>query len=148
MYKPDFAQAQYTLIAEVEAKPQGDWNSALGVIVAAIASSIVTVIVAFNKWIAAWINRLTNASERGKQDYAIGTRRIASVYASIEQMGKLEGVDRIVVFTGTNCGGVPDPKKPYTVKPLYRWSTGTNDGTGRNPDDVYVVMFELIAVIS
>lgn len=135
---PDFAQAQHILVAQADPnKPTVDWTTAFGLILAALAGSVVTAFAGLNKVIAAWWARMARTVEKGKINHAAGARRIAAVYQSIEQMGTLEGVDRIIVFTGTNCGGVPDPKKPYTVRPLYRWSTGTNNGLGRAPDDIY-----------
>lgn len=99
---------------------------AFAMLVAAIAAGA-------KEYIAAFFRKLAKNVEKEKRTYAHGVQRIADFHKFLEHIGRFDFVDRLLVFTGTNCGGVPDPKKPYVVKCFYGWSSLP----GKNPERLY-----------
>jgi hypothetical protein len=96
------------------------------VVVTAIATGFRDIIAAFFK---RWVLQI----ESGKKKYIDGVRTKTEFHECLERIGRLDFVDRVLIFTGTNCGGVPDAKKPYIVRCFYGWS----NVPGKNPENQY-----------
>jgi hypothetical protein len=91
-------------------------------IFAAAVAVVVAVATGFKDVVVAFFRRWAKSIEKGKRDYTAGVKRITDFHECLERIGRLDFVDRVLIFTGTNCGGVPDPKKPYIVRCFYGWS--------------------------
>lgn len=70
-----------------------------------------------NAWFARW------KSGVGRVQHFQGIKEIAKWHSIIESIRALPYVDRVLVFTGRNGGGVPKPGKPYYVCCTGGWST-------------------------
>ena len=53
---------------------------------------------------------------------------LADFNAILDQTEKIEAVGRVLVFVGHNCGGLPQPGSPYTVRTQTGWNV-RDDGT-------------------
>lgn len=84
-----------------------------------------------------------------RQNY-LGIKDIAKLYEIFENIVGENFVDRILLFTGANGGGVPKAGKPYFVSATAGWST--NGGhperpySGRIPPDAFY-MASLVEMI-
>jgi hypothetical protein len=88
--------------------------AAILVLIAATATGLKEYIqVRFKKWV--------KNAEREKQTYANGIKKHAHFLQYVEHINQYSFVDRVLVFSGTNCGGIPDPKKPYTLTCFRSW---------------------------
>jgi hypothetical protein len=105
------------------------------VVIAAIATGIVGLLTAFFSGVkgvvTAWLRRLERRA--GANDYHRGVKGIIQWYEIIESLKELEYVDRVLIFSGTNSGGVPLPGKPYYVACTGGWATN-----GKHPERLYV----------
>lgn len=111
----------------------GDPNVLFAAIAASLAALGTALLAGFKDVIAAFFKKWAHSVERGKRNYADGVKRIADFHECLERIGRLEFVDRVLIFTGTNCGGVPDPKKPYIVRCFYGWASDP----AKHPEENY-----------
>lgn len=54
-----------------------------------------------------------------KDKFLESLRKMYEIYSVIDAIGYETGADRVILFSGHNCGGVPEVFKPYTVSGLY-----------------------------
>lgn len=107
------------------------WQGIVGAVVAGLA----LVIPVFFKGVRDWIESKFNALVMGlSPDQEIeALKRIKTFHTIFERVRDLAYVDRVLLFTGGNCGGIPDAGKPYIVNCFYGWSTVVN----HHPEDIY-----------
>lgn len=110
-----------------------DWDKFLYAVLGGLAVLITTILAGLKGAINAYFTKWTRSIEREKRTYAQGVQKIADFHKFLEHIGKFAFVDRLLVFTGTNCGGVPDPKKPYIIKCFYGWASDPK----KNPEKLY-----------
>lgn len=132
-----FAQGTTEPNTTPPAPPTTDWTIVLAAAAFGAASVAAAFFAGLKDVVVALFRKLAQTVERGKKKHTDGVRQIAAVMECLQQMGDLTGVDRAIVFTGTNCGGVPDSKKPYVVRPLYRWPLMMSSDPSRSPEVVY-----------
>jgi hypothetical protein len=77
--------------------------------------------------VAAWFRRWTRAVEAGGDVHLAGVRKNVEFRKCCEGIQKLEFVDRVLIFQGTNCGGIPAPPRAYVVECLDGWATAPGD---------------------
>lgn len=111
----------------------GDPNVLFAAIAAGLAALGTALLAGFKDVITAFFKKWATSVEKGRRNYSDGVKRIADFHECLERIGRLEFVDRVLIFNGTNCGGVPDPKKPYIVRCFYGWSA---DPT-KHPEESY-----------
>lgn len=92
-----------------------------GVAVASAAALIVTAMATgFRDIIVAWTKKIINSVKRS--NYLGRIRRMQKFLHLFETLRIIEEVQRCVIFTGHNCGGMPSAGKAYTVQCLDGWS--------------------------
>ena len=96
-----------------------DWSAflllilgAIGGIIAALAAGLKNVIIA---WMERWVRTV-------RQGMAIRLSVIGDYIESIEDIKKIGNVDRVIVFSGKNGGGLPTPGKPFVIRAQTGWS--------------------------
>lgn len=67
-------------------------------------------------------------SRIAKRRYSLGFKAISDFHDILEKLKPMPNVDRVLVFSGKNCGGMPEAGKPYTVNCFYGWP---QDATSR-----------------
>ena len=68
-----------------------------------------------------------------REKHALGLKDIAEFQSILDQMKPLANVDRVLLFTGKNGGGLPKAGKPYTVNCFFGWSMDPL----KHPDQTY-----------
>ncbi len=104
-------------------------------IIIVTTSLIVVVVGAFTigmrKVIAAsfdkWADRILT------KKYKLGLHRVSEFMAAFDNIASLGFVERIMMLEGRNCGGIPEPGKPYMVECIRGKSI---DGKA-NPKELY-----------
>lgn len=76
-------------------------------------SGIRELVIVWFKAIIAHINR---------KNYLGYIHKMAKFLSCFESLKKIEEIQRCVLFTGHNCGGMPSPGKLYTVQSLDGWT--------------------------
>jgi hypothetical protein len=100
-----------------------DWSHVITALIGAAAMLILAFAAGAKEYITAFFRKLTKNIEKEKQTYTHGLQRVANYRKFIEHIASFDCVDRLIVFSGTNCGGIPDPKKSYEVKALLVWAS-------------------------
>lgn len=104
-------------------------------IAASMATAVIAVVSTFSagirKVIMAWFDKQSAIVMRGK--YGNGIQRMAEFHEIIELFRPMKFVDRVLLFKGSNCGGMPDPKRKYTVQCFFGWSSDPN----KHPEEIY-----------
>jgi hypothetical protein len=97
---------------------------AAGVIIAAIA-------IGAKGYIAAWFE--DRKKRIGQRDNYLGMVEVAQLYQICDTLVREEFVDRILLFTGSNGGGVPKAGSPYFVTA----TAGYSNQPGVHPERAY-----------
>lgn len=100
-------------------------------VLSAISGLLIAVFSGGKKVVDAYFERAAKRVMDTK--YVSGLEGIAAFHRVLEEFKKLDFVDRMLIFRGSNCGGTPDPKRPYNVRCFFGWS---KDPTKR-PEDNY-----------
>jgi len=104
-------------------------------IVTALGVGLVAVITLFfnelKVVVADWFAALRKRLKR--ESYAARITAIAKFMTAIEALREVPQVDRVIVYRGHNCGGMPTPGKPFFVRAFYGWSKDKN----KDPMDRY-----------
>lgn len=96
-----------------------DWTSVLGALALGLVLLITTLFTGFKEVITVWFKKFTqNVS---KTTYVRELERLASFLHAFEDIQKIVGIDRCLIFRGHNCGGLPTAGKPYTVRAIHGW---------------------------
>lgn len=94
-------------------------------VVIAIAAGLALVVTAFfsglKEIVQTWMSRLNRKLK--KQTYIQRVEKLAEYMDIFYSLKKLGSVQRCLIFHGHNCGGLPTPGKPYTVRAVFGWST-------------------------
>lgn len=56
-----------------------------------------------------------------KRTYIQQIEKLAVFLETLDEMRKIRDLQRCLIFHGHNCGGLPTPGKPYTVRALLGW---------------------------
>ena len=107
------------------------WQLLLVAFGAVAATLIATLGTGVRQLLLAWFDRRAKAMARVK--FTGGVQQVAEFHRVLELFRDLKFVDRMLVFRGSNCGGIPDPKRPYTVRCFYGWSKDP----AKHPEDSY-----------
>ena len=103
--------------------PSGDitltWTTIGVAFVAGVAAVVTASLGGFKQIVATWFEL---AELRLRKRYANGVKQIALMYRVIEDAKRRPYVHRILMLTGRNCGGIPQPPKPFTVSAFFGWS--------------------------
>ena len=95
---------------------------ALGVGLAGVATTFFT---GLRGVIEVWFKGIKKQVSR--QDYAESLKPLFEFYRCFESIRSISHVGRIILWSGKNCGGLPCPGKPYTVKAVDGWSVQGED---------------------
>jgi len=99
-------------------------------VIASIITGVVIVVAAFftglRDIVITWLHRLQIQLRR--RTYTQRVEQLARFLEVFEGLGKINGVDRAVIFHGHNCGGLPAPGRPYTVKAIHAWCNEPSKG--------------------
>lgn len=102
-----------------------------------LLGTVAVLLLAFNTgaktYITAWFAKVTKKLEDGPKIYKNGIEKYCEFHIGLEKIGKLKYVTRVLLFRGSNCGGVPSPGQPYIVRCFYGWA---EDPT-LNPEEKY-----------
>ena len=102
----------------------GGTLTAAGVVGAAVAYGLRDVARAY---FARWSGDIEGKLRPGEAE------RTGRFAATFDRLRDLKTVDRVLLFTGWNAGGLPKRGKPYTARCYYGWSTAA----GRHPESDY-----------
>ena len=95
-------------------------------ILTALAGFVVAILAsakpAVQRRIISWID----PREKRERKYLHGLEQIAHLYAFFKAISQITAVDRVILFIGHNCGGVPSPTAPYWVCAIYGHSNHAN----------------------
>ena len=58
-------------------------------------------------------------SKKETSKFLTSLRKMYEIYETVDSIGYETGADRVILFSGHNCGGVPEIYKPYNVSGLY-----------------------------
>jgi hypothetical protein len=108
-----------------------DWSAVIIAVAVGCAALATTFFTGAKGILEAWMEKMRRRVKRVK--YADGIQRVAKFHALLENLKQMPFVDRVLVFVGRNCGGLPDPSKPYTVSCFYGWS----QIAGKHPELAY-----------
>jgi len=62
--------------------------------------------------------------EAAKKDLVVdGLQRTRRTYAAVEDIAKVSGAQRVILFAGHNGGGIPQPSSPFWVSSTYLHAT-------------------------
>jgi hypothetical protein len=86
-----------------------------------LVSLITIVFTGLREVVTTWFRSVTNNMRR--KSYLTHISRVAKFLALVESVRDIEEVQRVVLFRGHNCGGVPVPGKPYTVRAIDGWTS-------------------------
>ena len=100
-------------------------------IAGAVAGLIIAVSTGLKKVVDAYFERA--AKQMMQKRYINGMHAVAQFHKIIEEFRKLDHVDRVLLFRGSNCGGTPDPKRPYNVRCFFGWSKDPS----KHPEESY-----------
>jgi hypothetical protein len=93
-------------------------------ITAAVAAGVVTLLASTFSGLKGVIEAKFAEWRRSllRRSYAHGLGATVEFTTLVEQMKKIEAVDRVLVFVGQDSGGLPKAGKPYTVRAHIGWS--------------------------
>lgn len=102
-------------------------------VTAAIAATLAAIVAALGPLVVAWLRRWADPAARLRQKYIDGLTAIAELYRGLADLAAVEGVARVIVFAGHNCGGLPSIGSPYWVRGMF----GVAEKGRRDPSEEY-----------
>lgn len=96
-----------------------DWTAFLLLILGAVGGIITALAAGLKDVIIAWMQRWSMSVRQGM---VIRLAAIGEYIESIEDIKRIGNVDRVLVFSGHNGGGLPTPGKPFVIKAQTGWS--------------------------
>lgn len=108
-----------------------DWTALIVAVAVGSAALVTTFFTGAKGILSAWMEKIRRKINR--VEYTDGILRVARFHTLLENLKMMPFVDRVLVFVGLNCGGIPDPAKPYTVSCFYGWS----QVPGKHPEQAY-----------
>lgn len=95
-------------------------------LIGGISGVIAASVTGLREYIVDWW-KLKRRDQR-RRAYANGLRLLGEYKYTIDvDLGKLAYIDRLVVFSGQNGGGIPKPGMPFTIRGVYAWSKRGDD---------------------
>jgi hypothetical protein len=107
------------------------WDGILLACAAGLATLVAVLFTGMKRIILKWFIRWERQID--KANVANGLAKLARFHQCVETLRNLEFVDRVLMFQGQNCGGLPTPTKPYTIRCFHGWATDPKS----NPDRLY-----------
>lgn len=100
-------------------------NDILGPLIAAVVAGLVTLVAVTFSGVKGLIhNWLVARAERIKMSrFSLGLEKLAEFQTWVGKIRNVSNVGRVLLFVGSNCGGMPTPGKPYRVKAILGSST-------------------------
>lgn len=101
----------------------GPWNF-VWLILTAFATVLLAAVTGLRGFISAKFKKLGQmfSGSIDRDQYVRGIKRVAALHEAIEMFREEKVVDRWLIFVGSNCGSVPEPGKPYSVRCIHGWS--------------------------
>ncbi|WP_020473390.1 hypothetical protein [Zavarzinella formosa] len=96
------------------------WQALVAIIITGFGTLFVAVFSGLRKLVLAWFDH--QAKKISATRFVEGVERVAKFHQILEMFRNMKFADRVLLFRGTNCGGTPDPNRPYTVQCFYGWS--------------------------
>lgn len=97
------------------------WAIVISAMTAGLGLLITAVIVGIKDTITVWFQQLHKRIK--KKTYVQQVEKLAEFLEIFEGIKKIPEIQRCLVLTGHNCGGLPTPGKPYTVRAIHGWAT-------------------------
>lgn len=120
--------------------PPMNWESQLTIaIVGAVVAIVGVLTTVFRKVLDALGDKIVRRIQMSDRRYRNGLEEVAKFHAIFERMREMEFIDRLLVFEGKNCGGIPRAGKPFTIHSMFGWSNAPS----RHPEQVYDADFRV-----
>lgn len=100
----------------------GAWWATLLAGVGTGAAAVLAVFFGEAKAIVADLMARLRRRLRPHQEYARQIAMVGRFMTAVEASRAVAAIDRVMVMRGHNCGGPPQPGKPYYVRALYGWA--------------------------
>lgn len=97
------------------------WGIILTAIGIGIAGTIAVIFTGLKEIVAEWSRSIVSSMRR--KNYLGRIEKLSNFLHHFEMVKQLPEVQRSILFTGHNCGGLPTPGKDYTVRALEGWTT-------------------------
>lgn len=112
----------------------GPWT-VLWLFLTSAATVLLAVVTGLRSFLISWFKKLglRLGASLDKDQYVRGIKRVAALHEAIEMFREEKVADRWLIFVGSNCGSVPEPGKPYSVRCLHGWSVDQN----KHPERLY-----------
>lgn len=107
------------------------WGPVIAAVISALGTLLITSTTGIQKLIKTYFDNAAKRMVRTR--FAHGVKRVAEFHRILEEFRVAPFVDRVLLFRGSNCGGIPDPKRPYNVRCFYGWSKDPL----KHPEDTY-----------
>lgn len=96
------------------------WIPVITALAGGITAILAVILSGAKKVVEEWFDRWAKQNKR--EGYAHGLRLFAEFERCFDQLKAIPGVGRMLLFTGTNCGGKPSAGKAYRVRAHTGWS--------------------------
>lgn len=97
------------------------WSALTAAIALGLAGIIAVLFSGLKEIINEWARNIVSQMKR--KTYLTRIERLASFLHVLESIRDLPEVQRCILFTGHNCGGLPTAGKEYSVRALEGWTT-------------------------
>lgn len=99
------------------------WGSILVAVSAGVVLIVTAFLGGFKELITIWFSKISKRMKR--KTYAHSVERLAEFLEIFQSIQEIKAIQRCLVLHGKNCGGLPTPGKPYTVRAVHGWTTKT-----------------------
>lgn len=122
-----------------------DWQPILTALAIGAGAMVAAASLGLKELVAAWFKKVTKKVARAT--YVKQIEKVANFLEILDQCKEIREVDRILLYHGHNCGGLPSPGKSYTTRAIHGWSKDGKDplkkyGFDNQVDLHYVKMLE------
>lgn len=91
----------------------------MDIIVTALAVSAVSIIVAFREGLVSLIQRWFNRISREESTFVQGMETLRELHEIMERILRVPKVGRVLMFAGSNSGGIPRPESPFYSQAIH-----------------------------
>lgn len=114
------------------------WQAVLVALAGGIALLVTALFTGLKRVLDEWVAKFSKRVR--KRTYIQQIEKLADFLEQFEKIKKIVEVQRCIIFHGHNCGGLPTPGKPYTVRAVHGWTTkeGKDDPGDKYDFDLHV----------